>query len=150
MFIAAFKSLSKKLSSIFNSSKYFFINLLKIKGVIDRIDKFEDNYEVIDYKTSSSLSVDTLKNYEKTNDFQLEFYYVAMSEIFKTDKIEAYYYDLNNTTLISEVALDKKLELLSEKFKELKEISKEKISFSKCEDKTNCTYCSYSTICNRE
>lgn len=123
---------------------------IKIKGVIDRIDKFEDNYEVIDYKTSSSLSVDTLKNYEKTNDFQLEFYYVAMSEIFKTDKIEAYYYDLNNTTLISEVALDKKLELLSEKFKELKEISKEKISFSKCEDKTNCTYCSYSTICNRE
>lgn len=123
---------------------------INIKGVIDRIDKYEDRYEVIDYKTSSSLSVDTLKNYEKTDDFQLEFYYIAMSELYKTDKIDTYYYDLNETQLINEIALDKKLELLSEKFNELKEISKDKISFSKCEDKSNCTYCSYSTICDRE
>ncbi|MDZ7818463.1 MAG: PD-(D/E)XK nuclease family protein [Aliarcobacter sp.] len=123
---------------------------IKIKGVIDRIDSFEDKYEVIDYKTSSSLSVDSLKNYEKSDDFQLEFYYLAMSEIYKTDKIEAYYYDLNNTLLISEIALDKKLGLLCEKFNDIKEISKSEISFSKCEDKTNCIYCAYSIICNRE
>ena len=123
---------------------------IQIKGVIDRIDSFEDSYEVIDYKTSASLSVDTLKNYDKTDDFQLEFYYLAMSDIYKTDKIEAYYYDLNNTQLINEIALDKKLELLCEKFNELKEISKDEISFSKCEDKSACTYCAYSIICNRE
>ena len=123
---------------------------IQIKGVIDRIDSYEDKYEVIDYKTSATLSVDTLKNYDKTDDFQLEFYYLAMSEMYKTDKIEAYYYDLNNTQLINEIALDKKLELLCEKFNELKEISKNEISFSKCEDKTNCTYCAYSIICNRE
>ena len=123
---------------------------IKIRGVIDRIDKYEDIYEVIDYKTSSSLSVDTLKNYEKTNDFQLEFYYLAMNELYKTDKIEAYYYDLNNISLLSETALDKKLELLCEKFKELKEISNSEISFSKCEDKSNCNYCAYSIICDRE
>jgi ATP-dependent helicase/nuclease subunit B len=123
---------------------------IQIKGVIDRIDSYEDKYEVIDYKTSATLSVDTLKNYDKTDDFQLEFYYLAMSEIYKTDKIEAYYYDLNNTQLINEIALDKKLELLCEKFNELKEISKNEISFSKCEDKTNCTYCTYTVICNRE
>ena len=87
---------------------------------------------MIDYKTSSTLSVDSLKNYEKTDDFQLEFYYLAMNELYKTDKIEAYYYDLNNTALICEIALDKKLELLSEKFNELKEISKSEISFFKC------------------
>ena len=123
---------------------------IKIRGVIDRIDKYDDIYEVIDYKTSSTLSVDTLKNYEKTDDFQLEFYYLAMNELYKTDKIEAYYYDLNNTALICEIALDKKLELLSEKFNELKEISKSEISFFKCEDKSNCTYCAYSIICDRE
>ena len=122
---------------------------IKIKGVIDRIDMFEDKYEVIDYKTSSNLSVDTLKNYEKTDDFQLEFYYLAMNEIYKSDKIEAYYYDLNNTVLIKEVTLDEKLELLSQKFKELKELSKSEISFSKCEEKSNCQYCAYSIICNR-
>ena len=88
--------------------------------------------------------------YEKSNDFQLEFYYLAMSEIYKTDKIEAYYYDLNNTLLINETALDKKLELLCEKFNEIKEISKDEISFLKCEDKTNCQYCAYAVICNRE
>jgi CRISPR/Cas system-associated exonuclease Cas4 (RecB family) len=123
---------------------------IKIRGVIDRVDKYNDIYEVIDYKTSSSLSVDTLKNYEKTDDFQLEFYYLAMNELYKTDKIESYYYDLNNTILIYEIALDKKLELLTQKFNELKEISKSEISFSKCEDKSNCAYCAYSIICNRE
>jgi RecB family exonuclease len=122
---------------------------LKIKGVIDRVDLFNDTYEVIDYKTSSSLKVDSLKNYEKSNDFQLEFYYLAMSEIYKTDKVNAFYYDLSSTKLIEEIALDKKLELLCEKFNNLKELSKEKISFTKCEEKLVCTYCPYSTICNR-
>ena len=123
---------------------------IQIKGVIDRVDLFEDTYELIDYKTSSSLSVDSLKNYEKSDDFQLEFYYLAMSDMYKTDKIEAYYYDLDKTQLIKEIALDKKLELLCEKFKEIKEISQNDISFSKCEDKSNCIYCAYSTICDRK
>jgi len=122
---------------------------IKIKGVIDRVDIFEDSYEVIDYKTSSSLKIDSLKNYEKSKDFQLEFYYLAMSEIYKTDKVNAFYYDLNNTKLEEEIALDKKLELLTQKFSEIKELSKKEISFQKCEEKVVCTYCPYSTICNR-
>ncbi|PUE65308.1 PD-(D/E)XK nuclease family protein [Arcobacter lacus] len=125
-------------------------NGIKIRGIIDRIDKIEDNYELIDYKTSSSLSVDTLKNYEKSSDFQLEFYYIAMNQLFKTTNIKAYYYDLNTPSLIPEISINEKLELLSQKFDELKELSKEKISFFKCEDKANCLYCSYKIICNRE
>ncbi|MGB1227358.1 MAG: PD-(D/E)XK nuclease family protein [Poseidonibacter sp.] len=122
---------------------------IKIKGVIDRVDSFEDRYEVIDYKTSSSLKVDTLKNYEKSNDFQLEFYYLAMSEIYKTDKVEAFYYDLANTKLIEEIALDKKLEVLTNKFETIKELSKADVNFAKCEEKVTCVYCPYKTICNR-
>ncbi len=122
---------------------------IKLKGVIDRVDSFEDRYEVIDYKTSSTLKVDTLKNYEKSHDFQLEFYYLAMSEIYKTDKVDAYYYDLANTKLLEESVLDKKLELLTQKFDEIKELSKADISFAKCEEKVNCVYCPYKTICNR-
>lgn len=122
---------------------------IKIKGVIDRVDLFGDTYEVIDYKTSSSLKVDSLKNYEKSNDFQLEFYYLAMSEMYKTDKINVFYYELNNTKLIEEIALDKKLELLCEKFSDIKELSKKEINFDKCEEKLVCTYCPYATICNR-
>lgn len=125
-------------------------NNINIKGIIDRVDKFEDNYEVIDYKTSSTLSVDTLRTYEKSVDFQLEFYYIALQQLFKTPNIKAFYYDLNECLLKEEVAIQEKLELLSSKFDELKELSKNEINFSKCEDKSNCLYCAYKIICNRE
>ncbi|MDS1315572.1 PD-(D/E)XK nuclease family protein [Aliarcobacter butzleri] len=125
-------------------------NNINIKGIIDRVDKFEDNYEVIDYKTSSTLSVDTLKTYEKSVDFQLEFYYIALQQLFKTPNIKTFYYDLNECLLKEEIAIQEKLELLSSKFDELKELSKNEISFSKCEDKSNCLYCAYKIICNRE
>ena len=125
-------------------------NNINIKGIIDRVDKFEDNYEVIDYKTSSTLSVDTLKTYEKSVDFQLEFYYIALQQLFKNSNIKAFYYDLNDCLLKEEVAIQEKLELLSSKFDELKELSKNEINFSKCEDKSNCLYCAYKIICNRE
>ena len=125
-------------------------NNINIKGIIDRVDKFEDNYEVIDYKTSSTLSVDTLKTYEKSVDFQLEFYYIALQQLFKNSNIKAFYYDLNECLLKEEIAIQEKLELLSSKFDELKELSKNEINFSKCEDKSNCLYCAYKIICNRE
>ncbi|MFX4244694.1 PD-(D/E)XK nuclease family protein [Aliarcobacter butzleri] len=125
-------------------------NNINIKGIIDRVDKFEDNYEVIDYKTSSTLSVDTLKTYEKSVDFQLEFYYIALQQLFKTPNIKAFYYDLNECLLKEEIAIQEKLELLSSKFDELKELSKNEINFLKCEDKSNCLYCAYKIICNRE
>lgn len=125
-------------------------NNINIKGIIDRVDKFEDNYEVIDYKTSSTLSVDTLKTYEKSVDFQLEFYYIALQQLFKTPNIKAFYYDLNECLLKEEVAIQEKLELLSSKFDELKELSKNEINFLKCEDKSNCLYCAYKIVCNRE
>ncbi|MFX4284209.1 PD-(D/E)XK nuclease family protein [Aliarcobacter butzleri] len=125
-------------------------NNINIKGIIDRVDKFEDNYEVIDYKTSSTLSVDTLKTYEKSVDFQLEFYHIALQQLFKNSNIKAFYYDLNECLLKEEIAIQEKLELLSSKFDELKELSKNEINFLKCEDKSNCLYCVYKIICNRE
>ncbi|MFY4822622.1 PD-(D/E)XK nuclease family protein [Aliarcobacter butzleri] len=125
-------------------------NNINIKGIIDRVDKFEDNYEVIDYKTSSTLSVDTLKTYEKSVDFQLEFYHIALQQLFKNSNIKAFYYDLNECLLKEEIAIQEKLELLSLKFDELKELSKNEINFLKCEDKSNCLYCAYKIICNRE
>ncbi|MDN5100021.1 PD-(D/E)XK nuclease family protein [Aliarcobacter butzleri] len=125
-------------------------NNINIKGIIDRVDKFEDNYEVIDYKTSSTLSVDTLKTYEKSVDFQLEFYYIALQQLFKNSNIKAFYYDLNECLLKEEIAIQEKLELLSSKFDELKELSKNEINFLKCEDKSNCLYCAYKIVCNKE
>lgn len=134
--------LEKKFNIVFDG--------IKLKGVIDRVDKYDNIYEIIDYKTSSSLKVDTARNYEKSVDFQLEFYYLAAQELYKTDTINSYYYDLHNTKLIEEITLDKKLELLCEKFDEIKELSKNEITFNKCEEKSTCQYCAYKIICNRE
>lgn len=138
--------------SILHLEKKFEIKFegLRLKGVIDRIDKDKDFYELIDYKTSSSLKVDTFKSSEKSIDFQLEFYYLAIQELFNTSNIKAFYYDLNNLKLLEEIALDKKLELLTQKFDEIKELSKNEISFSKCVEKSNCQFCPYLTICNRD
>lgn len=147
---------SKRLehSRILGLEKRFDINFegINLKGIVDRIDfnNQTNRYEVIDYKTSSTLKVDTLKNYDKSIDFQLEFYYLAVNELYKTDTIDTFYYDLNSTKLIEEIALDKKLELLSEKLNDLKELSKNDINFEKTQQKSSCNFCIYKTICNRE
>lgn len=124
----------------------FNYNGIRIKGTIDRIDKIDEAYYVIDYKTSSSLSIDTIKNYENSSDFQLEFYYLACKELYKTENIKTFYYDLHNVKLQEEIALDEKLDLLDKIFDELKT---EFVSFDKCEKKSDCQFCDFKTICNR-
>ncbi len=119
---------------------------IKLKGVIDRIDQVNKNLVVLDYKTSSSLKVDTLKNYEKTKDFQLEFYFLAAKALYQAEEIETAYYDLYETTLKEEVTLVPKLELLD---KVLEELHTTQVEFNKCEEKSNCLYCEYKTICDR-
>ncbi len=123
----------------------FEYNGIRIKGTIDRIDKFTDgNIEILDYKTSSSLKVDTAKTYEKSCDFQLEFY--ALSQRDKMINNVAYY-DLNTATIKSEVMLEQKLELLDLHLKALKTTQ---VDFKLCEDKTQCLYCPYKIMCGRE
>ena len=117
-----------------------------LKGSIDRIDKLDDKYLLIDYKTSSNLKIDSLKTYDSSVDFQLEFYYLACSELFGYENIKAYYYDLNSSRLLEEVALIEKLEVLKNIFIELKT---KKVNFEKCEKTTTCQYCEFKTICDR-
>lgn len=117
---------------------------IKLKGAIDRIDKLDNDYLILDYKTSASLKIDTEKNYEKSKDFQLEFYFLACKELFATSNIKPYYYDLNETVLKKEIALEAKLELLDKIFEELQT---KNVMFSKCEETSNCTFCPYTKIC---
>jgi RecB family exonuclease len=120
-------------------------NNITIKGVIDRIDKLSDGkYAILDYKTSGSLKIDTAKTYEKSDDFQLEFYFLALR-----DKMieEVGYYDLNDGSIKNEVKLQEKIERLDGIFKTLKT---KNVNFSKCEDIKECIYCPYKVICDRE
>lgn len=124
-------------------------NGLSITGVIDRVNLNSDVYELIDYKTSKNLQVDSEKTYEKSHDFQLEFYYIAAKELYNANEIKAYYYSLYNNLLIEEKLIDKKLDLLSAIFNEFKELSKNKINFVKTDNKVICEFCNFKIICNR-
>jgi len=118
---------------------------INIKGAIDRIDKHPDNtYEIIDYKTSSSLKIDTLKTYEESTDFQLEFYYLSQRDKMIKDVC---YYSLSDVSMKNEIVLQEKLALLDLHFLALKT---EKVNFKCTDNLSNCTFCPYKTICQRD
>lgn len=133
---------------VVDTEKYFLIdyNGIKLTGSIDRVDSVNNTLEIIDYKTSSSLKVDTPKTYENSKDFQLEFYYLAAKSLYGNENINTYYYDLNGANLLDEVMLDQKLLLLENI---LKELNTNSVEFNKCIEKSNCVYCPYKLICNR-
>jgi len=120
---------------------------IKLQGKIDRIDTLGNEYFVLDYKTSSSLKVSTKRTYEKAVDFQLEFYFLGVESLYKSNNINTFYYDLYNIKLLEEVVLNEKLELLKNIFSEFNTTS---VSFEKCDNNQTCQYCIYKTICNKE
>ena len=148
-FISLEKERFSKGIEVESLEKPFNINYkgFNLKGVIDRVDKSKEGYEIIDYKTSSVLKIDTTKTYEKSKDFQLEFYFLALKEEIKDGSLlSPYYFDLNKMKLLKEVVLEQKLDLFDSILEELKT---DTVDFSKCEDKSTCLYCPYSTICDR-
>lgn len=119
-------------------------NGICLNGVIDRVDEKDGKYYIIDYKTTTNLKVDTAKTYEKSSDFQLEFYYLGLNQTL-TDSV--YYYDLNKTKLIKEEMLDEKLKLLDEIFESLKT---DVVNFEKTTNKQICNFCPYKIACGVE
>ena len=118
---------------------------IQIKGEIDRIDKRQNEIEVLDYKTGS-YPLYTKNNYLEATDFQLEFYYLLASGY--GNVVGCGYYDLKESQIISEPFLHEKLAVLESNIKDLLTI--EEISFSKCEDIKNCLFCEYKIMCGRE
>jgi RecB family exonuclease len=121
-------------------------NGLKLMGRVDRVDIKGNNLFIIDYKIKENIKLDTIKTYENSRDFQLEFYYLFMKHKYQYQIDSAYVYDVKNAKLVEEVTLFEKLAMLDEKLEEFKAPS---IEISKCEDKSICRYCTYKTLCDR-
>lgn len=117
---------------------------ISLKGKIDRIDRDRDGKLIIlDYKTSSSLKIDTKKTYENSVDFQLEFYYLGMGD---KDIKSVAYYDLFHGRIKEEIVLEEKLLDLENILQSLHTTN---VNFTKCENTSICNYCSYKVLCDR-
>jgi len=146
-FIIKQKQLSILNRIIVAEEKQFLIKLSgkKIYGIIDRIDKVDDTYEILDYKTSNSM-IDQKK---LKTDIQLIIYALALKQdpnLFKQypKKIGLWYLIHDKITLIDfdETITNKiKLDIL----KIIEKI--ENSNFKPMPSKFNCDYCDYSNIC---
>ncbi len=144
-----FKNEAKRFESgvtVYELEKPFHIKIngITLKGKIDRIDKLQDgSFAILDYKTSSSLKVDTFKTYENSSDFQLVFYFLATKELGVS---EVGYYDLNDGKIKEEITLEVKLTRLLEILESFKT---KFVNFEQCDKEQTCSYCPYKIICNK-
>ncbi|EJJ9766200.1 PD-(D/E)XK nuclease family protein [Campylobacter coli] len=102
---------------------------IRLKGIVDRIDKLEDKHFIIDYKSG--------KVPEKS--FQLAFYKALCDE-----NAETKFYDLNQMQFVEEKA--KSLDELKECLKDLLEQREEEIEFENDKDE----YCPYKIIYKKD
>ncbi len=137
-------------------------NGVKFKGRIDRIDKIDNKYRAVDYKTGSVKSFIEKKDIadpssfedfqKKIGSFQMVIYLYFLKSLYKLeyDKTDALFYSLKS-------GYDKKIRENVEDAKELGEdylkkfldiIFDKSIPFeAKPKDKRICEYCPYSTLC---
>ncbi|SFV55285.1 FIG00388203: hypothetical protein [hydrothermal vent metagenome] len=114
-------------------------------GQIDRVDKRDNEIEVLDYKTGS-YKLYSKNNFTEATDFQLEFYYLLTQAL--GDVTSCAFYDLKEIEIVPEAFLSEKLEILQSHIKDLLQV--EYIDFVLCEDELQCRYCDYAVMCGRD
>jgi len=132
---------------VYDCEKSLSVNFagITLTGQIDRVDKRQNEIEVLDYKTGS-YPLYNKNNFTEATDFQLEFYYLLAAGL--GNVIGCGYYDLKDSKIVSEPFLNEKLAVLESNIKDL--LALEEIDFNKCEDLKNCLFCEFKTICGRD
>ena len=131
---------------VFKTEKYLtsIFEGFVLEGKIDRIDRINDKFYVIDYK-SGNIKLPAKYEEEKVVDFQLEFYYLLSSGYGEIEKV--CYYDLKEGKLEEEKFFEEKMGLLKEI---LKNLQNGEVDFSMTLDFKNCRYCPYKIVCGRD
>lgn len=119
-----------------------------LSGRIDRIDKNEDGYEIIDYKTSRRMPPQK----EAENDLQMSIYNLALLSNWpelQNKKVKLSFYFLKHgekiTTTRTAEQLEETKKLVSEKIKEIQEKIKSEEFFAT--PSGLCDYCGYKKMC---
>ncbi|MDR2905137.1 MAG: PD-(D/E)XK nuclease family protein [Helicobacteraceae bacterium] len=112
-------------------------NGIKLEGRIDRIDRKDDQFVILDYKSK------TPKNDER--DFQLLIYKLLYAQKAKGEILTGYY-DLS-AMKINLVNTHENLEIFTEKINEYKSPLQ---NFVQTEKKSDCIYCQYKILCGKE
>lgn len=120
------------------------IDGLNLRGFIDRVDKRDNTYHILDYKTGS-FKLYTPRTIEKATDFQLEFYYLLAQQFGMVESVA--FYDLKEGKVVPEAMLEEKLALLRAHLQRLKQMSI--INFEKTEELAECRLCPYVHLCHR-
>ena len=118
---------------------------LTLGGVVDRIDKKDGKFYVLDYKTGS-YKLYTKNSIEDATDFQLEFYKILSSKF--GEVAECGFYDLKECKIVPEVMAEEKMQLLQEHLTTL--ANTQEFAVQKCEDAKHCLFCEYKILCERE
>ncbi len=119
--------------------------VLRLSGKIDRIDKYDNSLEVLDYKTGS-IKTYSEKTLDGATDFQLEFYYLLALELGDVSQVS--FYDIKKAQIVSEKLFEEKLEKLRSILSELQ--TPQQIEAIRCDDTKWCKNCEYKILCERE
>ena len=123
---------------------------ISFRGRIDRVDKVDDKYILLDYKLTSS----SIKSKNRIKDGEALQFPVYMGEY--KDKIkEIAYINIDDGNRKSQIFFDddgstfnKIMEAAGEKIKEIA-CQMDKGVISQTDDKNNCRYCQYMNLCKR-
>jgi len=143
--------------NIFNYNKAYLVekevnynikNIL-ITGFIDRIDKFENEYEIIEYKTGkNSIEYNSIGLVDENNLLQMSIYYLAFKSQFKKHpkKVSIYYLSLDRDEKFN---LNLNNDIFKETIKVILYVSNNIINknFYKKENEF-CKYCDFMKECN--
>ncbi len=142
--------------------------MITLTGKIDRLEKKDDVYRIIDYKTSASeirkLNIDnsveffekliTNSKYKET--FQILFYSYLFLEENPGAKVNPGLYLIRDSKRFLQFVKDNSLD--TEEIKKfeitlnlvLEELFNPEIEFTQTEDESRCVYCDFKSICYRE
>ncbi len=115
---------------------------LKFRGRIDRIDRREERYLIIDYKSGKNESYN-IKDADKTHDFQMPIY----AKLLDLPKYDVLYYKILEGKAMGLESQEEKEEKLLEHIDYIKNLKS--IKTERTQNLQECRFCPYQLLCHR-